>query len=191
MARNLLSIAEMPRDSRTVLTIFLALAAGWAACAPALADDGAFSVPLVQQPSGAFYVRGIIGDSIETELLVDTGSTYVVLTPLTFKALEKSEGAIFKRTIHGTTAGGRVLKARVYEITALAIGDNCVLESVEAVILPGSNRNILGLSALKRVQPFTFDLDPLALRFGGCRQPLEDSLLATTSARTSGIPPIP
>ena len=94
----------------------MALAARWAAFATAMADDGGYSVPLVQQPSGAFYIRGSIGDSIETEPLVDTGSTYAVLTPSTFKALEKSEGAIFKRTIHGTPAGGRVLIARVYEI---------------------------------------------------------------------------
>lgn len=154
-----------------------------AACGAAFGDDARlFSVPLEQQPSGAFYIRGTLGDAVETELLVDTGSTYTVLSRSTFKAVEKNEGASFKRTIQGTTASGRVVKARVYEVSALAIGDDCVLESVEVVLLPGSDRDILGLSALKRVQPFTFDLDPLALRFGGCRQPMDKSLLARVGA---------
>ncbi len=184
MARNLLCVLGMHREFRTVLTNIVALAATLATCGPALGDEAAgFSVPLEQQSSGAFYVRGTLGASVETELLVDTGSSYVVLSRATFKALEKNQGASFKRTIQGATASGRVVKAKVYEVSALSIGDECVLQSVEVVVLPGSKRDILGLSALKRVQPFTFDLDPLALRFEGCRQPIEDSILASTSDR--------
>ena len=190
MARNLLCTVVMHRVFRTVITRCVVLGAALASCGTAFGEESAgFSVPLEQQSSGAFYIRGTLGASVDTELLVDTGSSYVVLSRATFKAVEKSQGASFKRTIQGATASGKVVKAKVYEVSALSIGDDCVLESVEVVVLPGSKRDILGLSALKRVQPFTFDLDPLALRFEGCRQPIdpidpiEDSILASTSDR--------
>ena len=175
----------MHREIRTVAVIFVTLWVTAAMSVPVRADESVFSVPLEQQPSGAFYVRGTLAADVETDLLVDTGSTYVVLSLETFKALEKAGDALFKRHIHGATASGRRLKAKVYEISALAIGDRCVLEAVEAVVLPGSDRDILGLSALKRVQPFTFDLDPLALRFERCGHPESEGLLAS-SALTDG-----
>ena len=169
----------MHREFRRVRQLSAVVIAAVGVFGPAFAeDDRVFSVPLEQQASGAFYIRGTLAATVATDLLVDTGSSYVVLTKSTFKALERSEGAHYKRTIHGSTANGRVVKARVYEVSALAIGDVCVLTAVEVVVLPGSNRDILGLSALKRVQPFTFDLDPMALRFESCRQPVGDNFVA-------------
>jgi hypothetical protein len=37
-------------------------------------------------------------------------------------------------------------------------------------VMPGSTRNILGLSALRRVAPFTLDLEPARLTLSGCDQ---------------------
>ena len=132
-------------------------------------ESGPFSVPLVAQSSGAFYVRGTLGGVVSSELLVDTGSSYVLLSRKTFDALRENKLTTYLRSIRGATANGRVVKAKVYEVSELALGENCTLKGVEVVMLPGSDRDILGLSALKRVQPFTFDLDPLALRFDACR----------------------
>ena len=158
------------------------------ACGSAIADDAVFSVPLEQQPSGAFYIRGTLNATVETELLVDTGSSYVVLSKSTFKALESSESTLFKRTIHGATASGRTVKARVYEVAALAIGDDCVLEAVEVVVLPGSKRDILGLSALERVQPFTFDIHANSLRFSACGADLTtETIVAAGASSTTSL----
>lgn len=144
-------------------------------------EAGQFSVPLVPKASGAFYVRGTLGGVVSSELLVDTGSSYVALSRKTFNALQRNKLTTYVRSIHGATANGRVVRARVYEVSELAIGEHCVLESVEVVVLPGSDRDILGLSALRRVEPFTFDLEPMALRFGACREPVENTLHAAAN----------
>ncbi|MDJ0940357.1 MAG: retropepsin-like aspartic protease [Woeseiaceae bacterium] len=160
----------MVRETRLFRQVLLVLAAIAACLVGAQADElESFSVPLMQQSSGAFYIRGTLGESVAADLLVDTGSSYVALSQKTFDALQRSSAMTYVRSIKGATANGRVVKAKVYEVSALAIGDECVLESVEAVVLPGADRDILGLSALKRVEPFTFDLEPLALRFEACR----------------------
>ncbi len=121
-----------------------------------------------QKPSGAFYLRGTLAHAVDTDLLIDTGSSYVVLSGRTFEKLDAAIDAVFKRRISAATANGRVIKTKVYELSTLALGPDCVLRSVEVVVLPGSERDILGLSALKRMQPFTFDIDPMTLRFSGC-----------------------
>lgn len=169
----------MLREYRTLARLLAYFAAILLGIGAAQAEEaGDFSVPLVPQPSGAFYVEGTLGGVVAAELLVDTGSSYVVLSRKTFAALERSEATTYLRSIHGTTATGRSVRAKVYEVSELALGEDCVLESVEVVVLPGSDRDILGLSALRRVQPFTFDLDPMALRFGSCGQPAESAMAA-------------
>ena len=146
------------------------------------AEEGeSFSVPLVPQSSGAFYIEGTLGGVISAEFLVDTGSSYVVLSRRTFDALARNNRTTYLRSIRGATANGRVVKARVYEVSELSIGSDCVLKAVEVVVLPGSDRDILGLSALRRVEPFTFDLEPLTLRFGACRSPVDESLQASAN----------
>ena len=138
---------------------------------------------MLQMPSGAFYLRGTLADAVETELLIDTGSSYVVLSKATFEKLNQAEAVDYKRSINGATAVGRVIKARVYEVSELALGEDCVLRAVEVVVLPGSKRDILGLSALQRVQPFTFDIGPMALRFSACgaKSPVEEVAVAETN----------
>jgi clan AA aspartic protease (TIGR02281 family) len=138
-------------------------------CVGAAAEQaGHYSVRMQQKPSGAYYLRGTLAHSVDTDLLIDTGSSYVVLSRRTFAKLDENDAAVFKRRINGATANGRVVKARVYELSTLALGPDCILRSVEVVVLPGAERDILGLSALKRMQPFTFDVDPMTLRFSGC-----------------------
>ncbi len=156
---------------RQLFAICAAIAAGWG---NASAEEVVYSVPLIQQASGAFYVRGTLGGSVAADFLVDTGSSYVALSKQTFDMLRQSGATTYLRSIRGATANGRVIRAKVYEVSALSIGDDCVLKSVEVVVMPGSDRDILGLSALRRVEPFTVALEPLALRFEACRQPMDD-----------------
>lgn len=179
----MLMFLAMSRKNRSLGPVIACAAAFLLGSGGAQAEEGdEFSVPLVPQPSGAFYVEGTLGGDVATELLVDTGSSYVALSRKTFAELERRNVTTYLRSIHGATATGRSVRARVYEVSELALGEDCVLESVEVVVLPGSDRDILGLSALRRVQPFTFDLEPLALRFGSCRQPLDEAVAAVAPA---------
>lgn len=133
------------------------------------ADDGfAYEIELVRHDTGTLYLRGGLGDGLETELLLDTGSSYVALSRKTFARLEGKPGVEFLRNIEGTMAAGRRLRVPVYRLPTLAIGTGCVLHDIEVAVMPGAGRDILGLSALRQMQPFVLSLDPPRLRFARC-----------------------
>ena len=135
----------------------------------ALAETpGSLSVPMWQQDSGGFYVQGVFKGEVESDMLVDTGSSYVVLSRSTFAKLEHDPDTVYQRTIRGTTAAGRVTEAKVYTIAELTLGERCILRNVEAVVLPRADRDILGLSALRRLQPFALQFEPATLTMTAC-----------------------
>ncbi len=139
------------------------------------------SLPMWQQGTGGYYVRGVFSGGIESELLVDTGSSYVVLSESTFSRLKRRGATDFKRSIRGTTAAGRSVEAKVYSISELALGEHCVLHDVEAVVLRNADRDILGLSALRRLQPFSLNFAPATLS-GTCAPFGEPTLAAASTA---------
>ena len=135
----------------------------------AVADDGfVYETALLRHDAGTYYVRGRLNDGPETEFLVDTGSSYVALTRKTFRSLKRSTDTVHLRDIEGTMAAGRSMRVAIYRLDALAIGDRCVLRNVEVAVMPGATRNILGLSALRQMQPLSLSLDPPRLRFARC-----------------------
>jgi len=127
---------------------------------PSVADG--FDLPLQHAESGNLYVDARFGGDFETRMLLDTGSGYVGLTTDTFRRLKRespdSDAPVFSRRITGVMANGRSASVSVYRLAELTIG-GCVLEDVEAVVFPRAGENILGLSALRRLQPFTIDMD--------------------------------
>lgn len=128
-------------------------------------------LPLEQAPSGNFYVDADFGGALNTAMLLDTGSGYVGLTKRTFKRLQANTGDAgapeFRRKITGVMANGRATSVSVYTLPELRFG-SCVLRDVEAVVFPRADRDILGLSALKRMQPFTLDLEDGLLTTSRC-----------------------
>lgn len=137
----------------------------------AASDLESFVLPLQQHGAGAYYAEVALGSTLVTQLLVDTGSSYVVLTPETFRALRKTSTVRRLRKIRAAMAGGRITDAQVYEIPRLAIGPACELQDVEVVVLSGATRNILGLSALRRMGRIGMRFDPPALELSFCPPP--------------------
>jgi clan AA aspartic protease (TIGR02281 family) len=133
----------------------------------ASADRFDHSVPMQQQKSGNYYVHGVLSDGVETDFLVDTGSGYVSLSKNTFSRLERQNGTEYLRDILGAMANGKVVKVPVYRVATLTLGA-CVLADVEVAVFPGSARDILGLSALRRIEPFAMQLDPPVLMVSDC-----------------------
>ena len=127
-----------------------------------------FEIALERHEAGTFYVRGRLGEDLETELLLDTGSTYVALTKETFAAVRRQAEVVHVRDIEGTLAGGRTLRVPIYEVPLLDLGATCVLHDIEVAVIPGATRNILGLSALQQLQPLTLSLEPPRLQFSQC-----------------------
>lgn len=132
---------------------------------------GDISVPIHEKPGNTFYVAGRIQGYGATEFLIDTGASYMAINQEMLKTLQRGGHAQFLRALTGMMADGRHSTIPIYSISGIVIGENCVLSNVEAAVLPGNTRNILGLSVLKRTAPFTLSMDPPALSLNGCEKP--------------------
>lgn len=128
-------------------------------------------IPVHEKRGETLYVSGQIQGYGKTEFLIDTGASYLAINHEMLKILLQSGHAQFLRKLTGTMADGRRSTIPIYSISGIVIGDDCILNNVEAAVLPGATRNILGLSALRRTAPFTLSMDPPALSLNGCEKP--------------------
>lgn len=148
--------------------VLLALAALFSGAQLASAEDS-ISVDLVEKGTDVFYLSANLGGVVDSELLFDTGSGYLAINQRTLNALETDELATYERTIRAKMANGKVRKVDIYRIASITLGDRCTLRNVEAAILPGATRNILGMNVLKMVHSFSFAFEPARLTLSGCR----------------------
>jgi hypothetical protein len=65
-------------------------------------------------------------------------------------------------------ADGSETVVSVYRLATLKLGNNCIIQDVEAAVMPGATPNILGLNALKKAAPFSMSLSPPTLTLAGC-----------------------
>jgi predicted aspartyl protease len=132
------------------------------------ATDETTSIPLYDKGAVTFYVSGKISGFGETEFLVDTGSSYVAINKNTIEILKQQGKAKYIKNLTGNMADGSSYKVPLYRISSIRIGNHCIIQNVDAAILPGDTRNILGLSALKKAAPFTVSLNPPRLDLSNC-----------------------
>lgn len=136
-----------------------------------LCAAGDEDIPVHEKSGSTLYVAGRIEGYGSTEFLIDTGASHLAINADMLKVLERGGHAQFLRRLTGHMADGRRRSVPIYRISGIVIGEHCVLRNVEAAVLPGSTRNILGLSALRRAAPFTLSMDPPALSLSGCDKP--------------------
>ena len=160
-----------------------------AIAAPALAAGDAAAetptlVPLQIHATGTYYIAGgLKGYDGPVDLLVDTGSSYLVINEKLLAALQESGAATFSRNIGGSMADGSRKVIPVYKLAALKLGDGCWVNDVEAAVFPGSTRPILGMSVLTRLSPFTMSAAPASLSVQGCAaEPTEEVATETPVA---------
>ncbi len=139
------------------------------ATSPGIASDT--RVPLHEKNGATLYVAGQIEGYGRTEFLLDTGASYLAINEQMLKALEHNGHARYLRHLAGTMADGSRQAIPIYRISSIVIGENCQLRNVEAAVLPGNTRGILGLSVLRRTAPFTLSMDPPQLSLSGCEDP--------------------
>lgn len=126
---------------------------------------------MTQADSGNLYVHARLGGesaSTETDLLLDTGSGYVALSGATFKRLNGNNEPRFSRYIFGAMANGKVEKISLYSLPELELAENCILKDIEVAVFPRADKDILGLNALSRLQPFTMEFTPARLTSAHC-----------------------
>ncbi len=136
----------------------------------AQAVDFDSNIPMRDKGAATFYVDGEISGVGAVDLMVDTGSGYMTINEETLGILEASGGATYVKELSGVLADGSILTVPVYLIGQVRIGENCVLNDVEAAVFPGKTRQILGLSALRQAAPFIFSMDPPKLVLSNCTQ---------------------
>jgi predicted aspartyl protease len=132
-------------------------------------EDFAIRVAMQERSAATFYVPGEIVGVGPVDLLVDTGSGYMTINQRTLDALVRAGATRYIKELRGIMADGSTRVVPVYAIARMRIGGDCWLHDVEAAVLPGVSRQILGLSALRKAAPFIFSVDPPSLSLSRCR----------------------
>ena len=151
-----------------VKTAFLCLLISFNAFA-AQQDASTTEVSIYSKETATFYVKGRINGGKNTEVMVDTGSGYATINTRAFEEINDPEKVSFIKTVLAVMADGSNIAMPIYRIASLNIGENCVIQDIDVAVLPGQTRNILGLSALKKVAPFSFLMEPPTLILSHCR----------------------
>lgn len=146
-------------------------------------------VSMQKQPAGTFYVSASLnGHAGALPLLVDTGSSFMVLNEVLLKELKAHGAAEYVHDIDGVMADGSHRVIPIYRLTALRIGDTCWVHGVEAAIFPSDTRPILGMNVLARLAPFTLSNDPPTLGLNKCRSATSDGSTASLAVPASHSP---
>jgi len=153
------------------MKFWLAIISGlWATAG--LADGLAqYEIPMESQGARTFYVQSSIQGCGESMLLVDTGSGHSVINEETLASLMSNGNAEFLKNLQGIMADGSTRIVPLYRISAITLGGGCVIRDVEAAVLPGNARQILGISALQKAAPFGFSFEPPILSLSNCELP--------------------
>jgi hypothetical protein len=120
-------------------------------------------LPMTTLASGNLALHAYLGSALETDLLFDTGSGYVSLSKASFEQIEAQPGTTFERHIRGKLANGAALSVPIYKVRELRLSGECVLRDIEVAVFPHADRDILGINALRQLQPFTVEMEPPAL----------------------------
>lgn len=135
---------------------------------PGHASEFAHALAMEDSDRNTYYVSVAMGSVPERRFLVDTGSSHSTIDSDTLAKLQHSGEARYVGNLIGTMADGSQRRVPLYRIKRLVIGGSCVVTDVKAAVLPGADRNILGLSVLRRLAPFSMTTSPPTLRVSGC-----------------------
>lgn len=134
-----------------------------------VAEEFSVHIPMYIKDAHTYYVSGQVGGISPTDFMVDTGSSYMMINELTLAQLEASGDAHYLRELTGILANGNEMQVPVYRLSAVRLGENCLLQNIEAAVFPGNTREILGLSALQKAAPFIFSTEPPRLQLSHCQ----------------------
>lgn len=163
---------------RVTLTGVAAILAGLLAM-PAQAVDFGHAVPMEDSDRQTYYVSVALGKLQARRFLVDTGSSHTAIDSESLAKLQRNGQARYLGNLVGTMADGSQRRVPLYRIERLVIGESCLVTDVKAAVIPGADRNILGLSVLRRLAPFSLTTAPPTLHFSRCGK-------TTASARDRG-----
>jgi len=129
------------------------------------------AIEIEKRNAGTFYIAGELVGAGTLDLLVDTGSSYLVITEPMLAELREAGHAEYSRGLEGRMADGTTRVVPVWRVSSLRLGDTCWIHDVEAAIFPAGSRTILGMNVLSRLAPFTFSAEPARLGLAHCQGP--------------------
>lgn len=153
-----------------------------ALAASPLPQSDFMAVSIERRSTGTYYMPGRIEGFGDLDLLVDTGSSYLVINQNMLAELERKGAAHYSRDLEGRMADGSARVIPMYRLAAVRLGENCWVHDVEAAVFPGAARPILGMNVLSRLAPFTFSADPARLSLANCRTDAPDAEAASLEA---------
>ena len=127
------------------------------------------AVPMSKKGTATYYVPVEFDGVVGNDLMVDTGSDYVTINKSTLDLLKERGKVDYVKDVGGVMANGMDIVVPIYRIANLNIGCCCILHNVEAAVFEGTERQILGLSALRKVAPFALSVDPAHLILSDCK----------------------
>ena len=139
-------------------------------------------IPMETQGTRTFYVQSSLPGSGQSMLLIDTGSGHSVINETTLASLKSNGHAEFVKNLRAVMADGSTRIVPLYQLSVITIGDACVIRNVEAVVLPGNARQILGISALQKAGPFGLSFNPPTLSLSHCESPAVQTASEETEA---------
>lgn len=126
------------------------------------------SMPLVESAAKTLYVDAAIDTLNSTKFMLDTGSGYTTINQQTYEALKNSQRIQFVKKIVGLLADGSKRSVKIWRVQSITLNGNCKLQNIEVAVLPGTSRQILGLTTLRKAAPFTISVDPPSLSLSNC-----------------------
>lgn len=169
--------------SRLVTAACVVLSLAAQAAAPRIPLETPVSLDLERRSAGTVYLPAEIPGYGPVQLLVDTGSSYFVIGEAMYAQLERAGAARYSRDLTGLMADGSRKTVPLYRIAELRLGDDCRLMDIEAAVIAGNLRPILGMNVLEKIAPFTLALDPPSLRFSRCEGAAPADLVAVPRQR--------
>ncbi len=130
--------------------------------------DSYKNIPMNQKRLATYYVQASMLGSGDVEFMVDTGAGYTTINESTLQQLVGAENADYVGELTGVMADGTELILPLYRIKQLVLGEDCVLNNVDAAVFPQNTRMLLGLSALEKAAPFVFSTNPPRLSLSNC-----------------------
>ncbi len=137
--------------------------------APAQANQFGTTVPMSKKGTATYYVPVEFDGVAGSDLMVDTGSDYVTINETTLDLLKQRGKVDYVKQVEGIMANGSDIIVSIYRIENLNIGCCCLVHDVEVAVFEGTERQILGLSALKKVAPFALSMEPAHLILSDCK----------------------
>lgn len=159
-------VRQLPSRSPIILVVSSLLFLLFTTAAFAAEFDS--SIAMTDKGASTYYVPCIIEGYGKVELMFDTGSSYMTINEKMLAVLKGRGHATFVKKLDARMADGSRSIIPVYRLSSIKLGGNCALHDVEAAVMPGATRNLLGLNALKMAGPFIFYADPPRLVLSHC-----------------------